>query len=537
MAAYPIYQPQYGIYNPNNFSKQPSANDALTVDTAKLYFLQFPNAQTTQTEYLHSIGVGSDATFNGTVTFNDTVTYNTDIEFTADVLVDGMATVMDNLLCESTATITDILTCEGGIDISIVGKGLTFPDNTTQTTAFIEANYAQLNTANTFLSPYVQSIAGSLNIGNDTTPSIDYTSIAQGGGTLGINNLSTTSPSMSFGLKNGSVLKSYFNIQPSGCNLETGLNMNNNTITGGIYNGTQLNGTSLSCTGGGSATNFNYYSTNAFSINMGLSDTLFILNAGNNVMAMSPSLITAYKDISMNSNDITNCVSINAPTGTFVTSATPLTTDNSTKIATTAFVKNAISSGGAAYALLTAPAGALQTFTTPINFSSTLQLGSVNVATVNNLPQATSSFLQPWTLSPISGLVTLNSGAAQEVIQQSTSSSAYAYFVSNPVAFQFNTLGTPSLYDIIGQFQFSTAATGGTLILPWANFPPPGGNYWVTVQVNSVSNGINTSITQRWPVSFGNAGGYGVINILAYYNMGNNTTNFYDFSTLGLLPP
>jgi hypothetical protein len=168
MAAYPIPNPQYGIYNPNNFSKQSSDQDALTIETGKNYFLQFPNAQTTQTEYLHSIGVGSDATFNGVVTFNDTVTYNTDIEFTADVLVDGMATVMDNLLCESTATITDTLTCEGGIDIPTVGKGLTFPDNTTQTTAFIEANYAQLNTDNTFLPTFTNNFNGNVNLNGIT---------------------------------------------------------------------------------------------------------------------------------------------------------------------------------------------------------------------------------------------------------------------------------------------------------------------------------------------------------------------------------
>ena len=167
MAAYPKYQPQFGIYNPNNFSRQPTANDGLTIDTAKLYFLQFPNAQTSQTEYLHSIGVGSDATFNGPVTFNETVTYNQDIEFLANVIVDGTATVTGNLLCESTATITDILTCETGIDISVSG-GVTFPDNTTQTTAFIEANYAQLNTDNIFEAGFTQTFNGDVNLNGVT---------------------------------------------------------------------------------------------------------------------------------------------------------------------------------------------------------------------------------------------------------------------------------------------------------------------------------------------------------------------------------
>lgn len=167
MASYPIPNPQYGIYNPNNFSRQSSSTDALTVDTGKLYFLQFPNAQTTQTEFLHSIGVASDATFNGPVVFNETVTYNSDIDFLANVTVEGTATVMDNLLCESTATVTGILTCETGIDISNSG-GITFPDNTTQTTAFIEANYAQLNTDNTFLATFTQDFNGNVNLNGIT---------------------------------------------------------------------------------------------------------------------------------------------------------------------------------------------------------------------------------------------------------------------------------------------------------------------------------------------------------------------------------
>lgn len=168
MAAYPIYQPQFGIYNPNNFSKQPTSGDALTVDTAKLYFLQFPNAQTSQTEYLHSIGVGSDATFNGIVTFNETVTYNQDIEFLANVLVDGTATVTGNLLCDSTATVTDILTCEGGIDISTLGTGITFPDLSVQTTAFVDANYAQKNENNIFEAGFTNTFNGTVNLNGVT---------------------------------------------------------------------------------------------------------------------------------------------------------------------------------------------------------------------------------------------------------------------------------------------------------------------------------------------------------------------------------
>jgi hypothetical protein len=57
--------------------------------------------------------------------------------------------------------------------------GLTFGDGTIQNTAFIEANYAQLNTNNTFLSPYINTFQGS----NATIPST---------GPLQISNVSTS---------------------------------------------------------------------------------------------------------------------------------------------------------------------------------------------------------------------------------------------------------------------------------------------------------------------------------------------------------
>jgi microcystin-dependent protein len=58
-------------------------------------------------------------------------------------------------------------------DLSIVGTGnyIQFPDATQQTTAFIEANYAQLNTDNTFLSPFTNTFQGT-NASNGLTAPI-----------------------------------------------------------------------------------------------------------------------------------------------------------------------------------------------------------------------------------------------------------------------------------------------------------------------------------------------------------------------------
>jgi hypothetical protein len=343
MAAYPPYKPQFGIYNNNNFSKQPSGNDGLTIDTAKLYFLQFPNAQTSQTEFLHSIGVGSDATFNGPVVFNEIVTYNQDIEFLANVIVDGTATVTQNLLCDSTATISDVLTCENGIDISTLGTGITFPDNSFQSVAYDDTTVVQIDQANTFQAGFTQTFDGSVDLG-------DSASVGSSTGTvtgLTINNASLSyllSPRTNFGLAvinnagnstlalsdGGGNVASLTCTAPQTLNFNgasitttggantgaiscTTINTNGNTITGNIYNGTQINGSnfSLRSTVGGGPTNFNYYTSGNCMINMAATDTLLISNLGTSLMTLSPVTgINAYQNLGMNNKAIVNTSNI-----------------------------------------------------------------------------------------------------------------------------------------------------------------------------------------------------------------------------------
>ena len=172
MAQYPRPTGNTGTFNNQSFVSPDTGG--LTIDEAKQYFVTFPNTQSPSTiiadnfNTTGSLNVGGDSQFGGDVTFIGGVSIAGGITFEDDVEVTGTTTLDDNLLCLTTATVTDLLTCEGGIDITTIGDGITFPDNTTQTTAFIEANYAQLNTDNTFLPTFTQTFSGPVNL-NDVT--------------------------------------------------------------------------------------------------------------------------------------------------------------------------------------------------------------------------------------------------------------------------------------------------------------------------------------------------------------------------------
>jgi len=79
----------------------------------------------------------------------------------------GATIVAGAFTAQQPASFSETATFNNGINVALVG--VTFPDTTTQTTAFIEANYAQLNTDNTFLSPYIQKFASGVTFGDDTT--------------------------------------------------------------------------------------------------------------------------------------------------------------------------------------------------------------------------------------------------------------------------------------------------------------------------------------------------------------------------------
>ena len=112
-------------FNPDDWT---NANDPIDNQFLAANYLQFPLAQGTET--------------------------------LANTTVSGVLTVQNN------STFADLATFNNGIDITTTA-GIKFSDTTVQTTAFIEANYAQLNTDNTFLPTFTNTFNGSVDLGTN----------------------------------------------------------------------------------------------------------------------------------------------------------------------------------------------------------------------------------------------------------------------------------------------------------------------------------------------------------------------------------
>lgn len=112
-------------FNPDDWT---NANDPIDNQFLAANYLQFPLAQGTET--------------------------------LANTIVSGELTVQNN------STFADLATFNNGIDITTTA-GIKFSDTTVQTTAFIEANYAQLNTDNTFLPTFTNTFNGSVDLGTN----------------------------------------------------------------------------------------------------------------------------------------------------------------------------------------------------------------------------------------------------------------------------------------------------------------------------------------------------------------------------------
>jgi hypothetical protein len=255
-----------------------------------------------------------------------------------------------------------------------------------------------------------------------------------------------------------------------------------------------------------------------------------------NITCNSPLFMGSGQGVDLNGNTMIGCTSITRSTGYYVTTDTPTSGDNSQNIATTAFVSTAISNIPAVsgFVRLTEPNGQMQTMTTPLTLKSGSQMGSFTLATTNQLPVYTQSALSVQSYFGISGTV-LNSGQIQETNQQNNASaSAYVSFFSNPINITIGNVGGAALYT---PFLQCTFGLNGTIVLPWPNFPPPvpsGGYFWVTAISSSLVNGVFSTITQSWPVTFQTLSGYPTVIFYTYYNMGTLSSATYDFSSLGI---
>ena len=114
-------------FNPDDWT---NANDPVDNQFLAANYLQFPLAQGTET--------------------------------LANTIVSGELTVQNN------STFADLATFNNGIDITTTA-GIKFSDTTVQTTAFVEANYAQLNTDNIFLPTFTNTFNGLVNLGTNAT--------------------------------------------------------------------------------------------------------------------------------------------------------------------------------------------------------------------------------------------------------------------------------------------------------------------------------------------------------------------------------
>jgi hypothetical protein len=556
MAAYPIPKPQYGIYNQNNFSPQTTGQTGLTIDEGKKYFLTFPNAQTTQTEYLDNIGVGGTATFENAVIFNDTVTYNADIEFNQDVIVDGTATVGGNLLCDTTATISGTLTAETGIDISISG-GITFPDNTTQTTAYNDTNVVQNDQANTFLYPFTQTFNGAVNILSSTgvSPTLSLfsgtipTTIYQNGGQLSFNNSGTfaSNSGCNFAFFNSSNnMSTVLNIASAGTNLYSDLSMNDNNITG-INNLSVSSGQTLNIVDGVTnimtfnTSGINSYETitmNGVNLNMNTNNITGIgalTGTGlGNITCNSPLIMGSGQSVNLNGNVMIGCASITRSTGYYVTTNTPPDGDDTGNIATTQFVQTAISGGVDGFAYLTSPVG-LQTFTTPINFTSTLQYNSITVATTSQLPFYTVD--TPISLAGPAGSITGQITANFPLTLQTTirtpyvnsSNSTYIIeFLNTPIGINTNSYlnGSTSTYPVNTPLTFPAFGISFGTTNPWTG-------PWPENTTDFCYGTTNTGAGIQFTIAYVYSGNNYVIYFGYPYNLGNNISCIFSLSSIG----
>jgi hypothetical protein len=336
MAQYPIPNPQFGIYNNNNFSPQPTGQTGLTIDDGKKYFLTFPNAQTTQTEFLNNIGVGGTATFEAPVTFNDIVTYNSNIKFNNNVEVTGTTTLDSTLLALTTSTFDGEITCGGNIlmtpQVPATNSIIDFVNAGGEVQLYLDptTTYDMV-----FQSSQAENVAG-LSVINATS-SFTFQCSTITAGVVGMKTLNPINMNNHALYGISSIYTGTTYTSPIMTVTTTGLNMQNYNITNtnSIQVGTASTGTYTTLVQGGSTfgINNNYPYGSAPQISLAVNSSTGLVGIVISQEAVSCSLLP-----------ITNTPSISAPAGEYVVTTTPPTSDNTTKIATTAWVNTAISS-------------------------------------------------------------------------------------------------------------------------------------------------------------------------------------------------
>jgi hypothetical protein len=152
-------------YNPDDWT---NANDPVDQQYLAQNYLQFPNAQGAET--MGDLIVSGALTAQDPATFADTATFNNGINIGVGDLTFSDLTVQSTAFIEANYAQLNTDNTFLSPYIQKFASGVTFGDDTTQTTAFIEANYAQLNTDNIFLAPYQNTFAGNSSTGHTNAP-------------------------------------------------------------------------------------------------------------------------------------------------------------------------------------------------------------------------------------------------------------------------------------------------------------------------------------------------------------------------------
>lgn len=336
MAQYAKPSGNSGTFNNNNFVSPNTGG--LTIEEATKYFVTFPNTQSPSTIIANNfnttgnLNVAGDSQFGGNATFIGGATITGPLVFENDVEVGGDTTLDGTLLCLQTATIDGELTASGGLLM-------------------------------TPLAPATNSIIDFVNAGGEVQlyldPSTAYDMVFQSAQSEGVAGLSIINATSSFTMlcstivtgivgmlmknpinMNGNALYGISNIFAQG-NTTTPLltytsgnvNMNNNTIT----NCNTIN------IGSNSTNHYGLLTYNTATNNLSISNPLSgglvsFIQSGTNVLNMSNTTITSLVNLDMSSKNIINCAQLNPPSGSYTTTTTPPNGDDSTKIATTAWV-------------------------------------------------------------------------------------------------------------------------------------------------------------------------------------------------------
>jgi hypothetical protein len=477
MAAYPKPNNTTGTFNNQSFVNPDTGG--LTIDEAKQYFVTFPTTQSPSTIVANNLNttgalnVAGDSQFGGDVEFIGGVSITGLITFENDVEVVGTTTLDDTFLALSTAEIDGELTVNNNIILNYdpafptVKTFIQFSDLTVQDTAFVDANYAQKNESNTFEAGFTQTFDGIVDLGDSASAS---------GLTLNNNTLSyLLQPRLSgtdYGLTVINALSNNSILSLS----NGGSNVISMTCTGpqilDIAGAVGVDNLTISNPAGAGSTTFNYYTPNNFSLNMSsTSETFFIQYPGVNIMTFGNTEIDSFKNINMNSYNITDIGALAGITGVVtVNSAISMGSGNAININNSTLnlysgtiATNIGQSAGQVYFNNTAPFANSPSFSFALyksgGFTSVLDLSPTTVALTTQLNMNSQNIINCNSITDVSGQYTTTNTPPDNTITTAIATTGYvATAISNipiPDLTNYAQLTTTNSQTFTGYLNFS----------------------------------------------------------------------------------